>query len=165
MSARTDFVEDQDAFKERVEQDEVSFKPLGTKIGEYARRKKHASGDKSKSNGKGKGKAAVAPASNGKGAWENCETDDEEAVVFEAYHTRFDTPGWKEYHRRMQVFVLMFIEGGSYIDEDDDRWEFVSLYERRKSQVTESGYTYHFVGYTSLYSFFHWPDKTRLRLA
>jgi histone acetyltransferase 1 len=41
--------------------------------------------------------------------------------------TRLDTPGFKEYHRRMQIFVLLYIEGGSYIDEEDDRWEFVTL--------------------------------------
>lgn len=41
--------------------------------------------------------------------------------------TRFDTKGFKEYHRRMQIFVLLYIEGGSYIDEEDDRWEFVTL--------------------------------------
>lgn len=28
----------------------------------------------------------------------------------------------------MQIFVLLYIEGGSYIDEEDDRWEFVTLY-------------------------------------
>lgn len=64
----------------------------------------------------------------------------------------------------MQIFVLFFIEGGSYIDEEDDRWEFVTLYEKRKSAI-EGQFTYSFVGYTSLYEFFYWPDKTRLRLA
>jgi histone acetyltransferase 1 len=142
-----------------VEKDEVSFKPLGTKIGDYARRRRvKPTGDAGK-NSKGKGKAAAKQA-----AWEDCSPEDEDAVVFEAYSTRFDTPGWKDYHRRMQIFVLFFIEGGSYIDEEDDRWEFVTLYEKRKSAI-EGQYSYHFVGYTSLYEFFYWPDKTRLRLA
>jgi hypothetical protein len=29
--------------------------------------------------------------------------------------TTWDTPGFKEYHRRMQLFILLFIEGGSYV--------------------------------------------------
>lgn len=40
----------------------------------------------------------------------------------------WDTPGFKEYHRRMQLFILLYIEGGSYINEDEDPWEFVVLY-------------------------------------
>ena len=39
----------------------------------------------------------------------------------------FDTPGFKEYHQRMQLFILLYIEGGSYIDEDP-AWEFVCLF-------------------------------------
>jgi Histone acetyl transferase HAT1 N-terminus len=38
------------------------------------------------------------------------------------------TPGFRDYHRRMQIFILLYIEAGSYIQEDDERWEFVVLY-------------------------------------
>jgi hypothetical protein len=37
------------------------------------------------------------------------------------------TPGFKEYHRRMQLFILLYIEAGSYINEEEDQWEFVTL--------------------------------------
>lgn len=40
----------------------------------------------------------------------------------------WETPGFKEYHRRLQLFVLLYIEGGSYISEDEDSWEFVVLW-------------------------------------
>lgn len=36
-------------------------------------------------------------------------------------------PGFREYHRRMQIFILLYIEAGSYINEDDDAWEFAVL--------------------------------------
>jgi hypothetical protein len=39
----------------------------------------------------------------------------------------WDTPGFREFHRRMQLFILLFVEGGSYIQEDEDTWEFVVL--------------------------------------
>jgi len=155
-----DYTKSAETFNEWVTADEAAFKPVGTRIGEYAKRKKKVDAKKSK----GKGKANPSEGDRSKGAWENCEITDDDAVVFEAHQTTFKTPGFKEYHRRMQIFVLLYIEGGSYIDEDDDRWEFVTLYEKRKT-AKEGEFTYHFVGYTSLYAFFHWPDKTRLRLA
>jgi hypothetical protein len=39
----------------------------------------------------------------------------------------WSTPGFREHHRRMQLFVLLYIEGGSYIQEDEETWEFVVL--------------------------------------
>ncbi len=57
----------------------------------------------------------------------------------------------------MQLFILLFIEGGSYVHEDEDAWEFVVLYEHWDG-------VYHFAGYTSVYPFWHYPDQIRLRL-
>ena len=37
------------------------------------------------------------------------------------------TPGFREYHRRMQLFILLYIEAGSYIQEEEESWEFVVL--------------------------------------
>jgi hypothetical protein len=36
-------------------------------------------------------------------------------------------PGFREYHRRMQLFILLYIEAGSYIDDAEDSWEFAVL--------------------------------------
>jgi hypothetical protein len=54
---------------------------LGRKIGEYARRKKQQHNGTA-ANDKGKGKAKEVHV---KDQWENCEVNDEGAVVFEAY--------------------------------------------------------------------------------
>lgn len=80
----------------------------------------------------------------------------------------------------MQLFILLFIEGGSYVhvsrnvivtsplrsrsQEDEDAWEFIILYERRKRPGTHIS-TYHFVGYVSVYPFWCYPDQVRLRLS
>ena len=42
-------------------------------------------------------------------------------------YSTWDTPGFRENHRRMQLFILLYIEGGSYINEEEDVWEFVVL--------------------------------------
>ncbi|GAA6037103.1 hypothetical protein JCM8097_008736 [Rhodosporidiobolus ruineniae] len=151
-------------FEKTVEKDAVDFKPLGTKIGAYRMKKDGASGANGGPKGKGKGKSQGGPVLPER-QWEVLEDGDEgsdEEVVYEAYWSNWDTPGFKEYHRRMQIFVLLYIEGASYIDEEDGRWEFVTLFERRKKGDSVS---YHFAGYVSFYSFFCWPDTKRLRLA
>ncbi|EIW85488.1 acyl-CoA N-acyltransferase [Coniophora puteana RWD-64-598 SS2] len=88
-------------------------------------------------------------------------------VEFEVYHATFATPGFKEYHQRMQLFILLYIEAGSYIDDEEDGWEFVVLYEKRK-RTSSSGpgdVAYHFVGYSSLYNFYCYPEQVRMRLS
>lgn len=140
-----DYSKSFESFQSTVEKDASAFVPLGEKIYTYTRR---AAG-----RGKGKGKE-VGP----------IEESDPDAVLYEVYHSTWETPGFREYHRRMQLFILLFIEGGSYIQEDEDKWEFVVLYERR-TKKDNSGFTYHFAGYSSLYPFWCWPDKVRLRLS
>ncbi|KAM0753903.1 histone acetyltransferase type B catalytic subunit [Meredithblackwellia eburnea MCA 4105] len=159
-----DYAKQLPEFSKTVERDSLTFKPVGTKVGSY--RIKSEKGT-SASNGKGKGKGKVAVTdgpSLPERSWEIIGEgeDPEEDVVYEVYGATWDTPGFKEYHRRMQVFVLLYIEGATYIDEDDPRWEFLILFERRKRG---SSVTHHFAGYTSFYSFFCWPDTKRLRLS
>ncbi|OCF74848.1 histone acetyltransferase type B catalytic subunit [Kwoniella mangroviensis CBS 8886] len=148
-----DYTKSEMDFSKLVEKDSSEFKPLGEKIGSYVR----PAAPSSKSKGKGKGKV-----SNG----EELKEDDENAVVFEMYKATWNTPGFREYHRRMQLFILLFIEGGSYVHEDEDSWEFITLYEKRKRPAADSDiWTYHFVGYVSVYPFWCYPDQVRLRLS
>lgn len=49
------------------------------------------------------------------------------------------------------------------MQEDEDAWEFVTLFERRKRKSSGT-FTYHFVGYVSVYPFWSYPDQIRLRL-
>ena len=53
-------------------------------------------------------------------------TDSEERS-FEIYKTDIEAPGFREYHERLQTFILFFIDAGSFIDVDDDRWNFFLL--------------------------------------
>jgi histone acetyltransferase 1 len=76
----------------------------------------------------------------------------------------WDTPGLREYHRRMQIFILFYVEAGSYINEEEEPWEFFILYEKRKRRQSPHSATYHFVGYSSLYNFYCFPEKVRMRL-
>ncbi|KAG2224983.1 hypothetical protein INT45_000104 [Circinella minor] len=81
---------------------------------------------------------------------------------FEIYRTSFINEKFKKYHRRMQFFVLLLIEGSSYIEENDEKWEIYTVYKR---QNTGGSTIYHFVGYCTTYPFFYWPECTRLRIS
>jgi len=87
----------------------------------------------------------------------------ESKIDYEVYHVTFEDPGFREYHRRMQIFILLYVEGGSYINDEEDGWEFAVLFEKRKRK--DGTATYHFVGYSSLYDFYCFPEKVRLRLS
>ncbi|WVQ94717.1 hypothetical protein IAU59_001797 [Kwoniella sp. CBS 9459] len=162
-----DYTKSSTEFKRIVEKDAEGFKPLGEKVGSYVKPAAAAS-SKSKSKGKGKGKGkgtdAVVKGKEESNGDSEIKEDDENAVVFEMYKSTWETPGFREYHRRMQLFILLFIEGGSYVHEDEDAWEFITLFEKRKRPDSEI-FTYHFVGYVSVYPFWCYPEQVRLRLS
>ncbi|KAL2913179.1 histone acetyltransferase 1 [Polyrhizophydium stewartii] len=111
-----------DEFVKRVQSDETTFRPMGTKIHEY----------------QAHGKA------------------------YEMYECTFTTPRFKEYHRRLQTFLVWFIEGASFLQESDTNWHFVLVFE--KSGVPNHE-VYKIVGYLSYYPFYHFPDKRRMRIS
>ena len=116
-----------------MERDASTFKPQGQKIFSYTRPLPHSSSTK------GKGKSNI----------QDLDPQSEDVIEFEVYYVcclatlsivrrylllnvilfqmTWNTPGFLEYHRRMQLFVLLYIEGGSYINEEEDTWEFVIL--------------------------------------
>lgn len=143
-----DYYKQKDTFTSRVELDATSFKPLGEKIYSYKRRSPAALGKRK----------AVIPQ-------DALDPEDPDTVIYEVYHATWNTLGFREYHRRMQLFILLYIEGGSYINEEEDSWEFVVLFERRKRKDAPSTPTYHFVGYSSLYPFYCYPERVRMRLS
>jgi len=83
-------------------------------------------------------------------------------VEYEIYKADVTTPRLKDYHERLQPFVLWFIDGSSYIDSDDERWRYFLLFEKRK----EVGETYYSVaGYVTVYQYYAYPDKIRPRIS
>ncbi|KAJ7491227.1 histone acetyltransferase type B catalytic subunit [Mycena latifolia] len=146
----SDYYKDEKAFLARVEEDATTFRPTGQMIYTYTRPAPYSSA----SNSKGKGVAQQI-----------LDPESEDAIVFEVYHATWDSLGFREFHRRMQLFILLYIEAGSYIDEEEETWEFFVLYEKRKRRNSPNVSTYHFAGYSSLYPFYCFPEKVRLRLS
>lgn len=131
------------------------FRPPGRKIHTYSRPNIGAD--------KGKGRARDRAFGGGQSA--SSAAADDKGRTFEVYQCDWNTPGFREYHRRMQLFTLLFIEGASYIDEGEQNWEFLITYEVTPAPVVSGSASYHFVGYTSLYNFWFYPSWHRLRLS
>jgi len=88
--------------------------------------------------------------------------NEDDSIVYEYYKCSLKTPGFKEYHRRLQLFLLWTIEGASYIDETDNKWIIYTLYQ--KVNVGNS-VTYNLVGYCTCYPFYVYPNKLRMRIS
>ncbi|PWN25918.1 acyl-CoA N-acyltransferase [Jaminaea rosea] len=155
---------DAEEHAKKLEEDIKGWKPLGDKVGEYSR-----PGGASKGKGKA-GSKRPAPGTSANGAASSSSSSsagaaagDSDALHFEIYRSNWQTPGWRDFHRRMQIFALFFIEGASYIHEDEGNWEWLTTWQR---WVDDEGRTrWAFVGYTSLYRFWHYPSSARLRLS
>lgn len=46
---------------------------------------------------------------------------------FEVYTNTITTPGFKEYHERLQTFLWWYIDAASYIDTDDEKWVYYTM--------------------------------------
>ncbi|KAJ2558953.1 histone acetyltransferase 1 [Coemansia sp. RSA 1933] len=83
-------------------------------------------------------------------------------LVYEIYDNAFDNEGFCEYHRRMQTFMLFYIEGAQFIDAADDKWRVFTVFEKL---VLQGAVSYSLVGYCTMYQFYHYPDRKRPRIS
>jgi len=90
--------------------------------------------------------------------------NEEEGVELEYEVTKgnFAMKDVKEYHSRIQIFVLWFIDRSSYISSNDLNWEIYYIFEKRKEFGEEF---YSVVGYATVYPFYSHPGKQRLRIS
>ncbi|XP_076356515.1 histone acetyltransferase 1 [Tachypleus tridentatus] len=82
--------------------------------------------------------------------------------TFEVYRATALDPGFKEYHERMQTFVLWYIDAASFIDIDDELWEFFVMFEKLSCDGEPR---YCFVGYMTVYRYYAYPNKKRPRIS
>ncbi|EGX96865.1 histone acetyltransferase type b catalytic subunit, putative [Cordyceps militaris CM01] len=73
----------------------------------------------------------------------------------------------KQLNKRIQLLILLFIEGGSYIGQapetnssqvempDADRWTLFFLYRKQPSSADPEKSSYIFVGYSTVYRFYY----------
>ncbi|KAK0646657.1 acyl-CoA N-acyltransferase [Cercophora newfieldiana] len=77
--------------------------------------------------------------------------------TFEVWKSSLADPAVKQLVKRIQVFVPLFIEGGTYIptdEPDSDRWTIFFLYQKTPVPGESERVTYMFNGYSTVYRFF-----------
>lgn len=83
-------------------------------------------------------------------------------VTFEIYRANIHTPGFLQYHARLQTFIIWFIDASSFIDVEDEKWTFYILFNRK---VVNGVPSYTSMGYSTVYHFYAFPDKSRYRIS
>jgi hypothetical protein len=44
-----------------------------------------------------------------------------------SWQASFSSEKFRKYHEHMQLFMLLYVEGSSYIDAEDDKWNIYTL--------------------------------------
>lgn len=87
---------------------------------------------------------------------------DGEEREFQIYKTDIEHPGFREYHQRLQFFILFFVDAASFIDDADDKWTFYLLFEKYKC---DNKTKYATAGYMTAYRYYAYPENTRPRIS
>lgn len=82
---------------------------------------------------------------------------------FEVYKADMSCKGFKEYHERLQTFLLWYIDAASFIDIDDDQWHYFNMFEKYTSNV--GSHQYATVGFATVYQYYAYPRHARPRIA
>jgi len=90
--------------------------------------------------------------------------DGGEPANYEVYQSTTSDQGFKDYHDRFQFFIMFYIDAASYIEVDDAKWIFFTLYERYKSSDGNTP-RYAFAGYLTAYRYFAYPENQRPRIS
>lgn len=92
----------------------------------------------------------------------------QESKIYSVYFHQFGTSdnnfdeNFIKFHQFVQFFVLLEIDGGTYIEAKDPRWEVFLLYETER--IDSHDYQ-HLIGYCTAYRFYAFPDRFRLRIS
>ncbi|XP_052744341.1 histone acetyltransferase type B catalytic subunit [Bicyclus anynana] len=86
-----------------------------------------------------------------------------ESQEFEVYYCETSTPGFQAYHERLQTFLLWYVDAASFIDVDDDRWTFFTVFEKYRSST--GGTRYAVAAYATVYRYYAYPRHLRPRIS
>jgi len=84
---------------------------------------------------------------------------------YEVYKCEESTPRFREYHERLQAWIMFYIDAASFIDIDDDSWRMFLMFEKTGGPGSER---YSMVGYITVYQYYAYgreDNKTRPRIS
>ncbi|KAK7586005.1 hypothetical protein V9T40_003881 [Parthenolecanium corni] len=86
--------------------------------------------------------------------------------IYEVYHVHVsntDNNFFEGYYQRLQRFLIWYIDGASFVDVDDDRWNYFIMYEKYTTKENESAYAV--TGLTTVYEYYAYPNNKRPRIS
>jgi len=86
---------------------------------------------------------------------------DDEGLMYEVFKCTEATPDFREYHERLQAWIMFFIDAASFIDFDDDSWRFFLLFQR--TELPGEGTRYGIVGYMTVYEYYAYGRQTNMK--
>ncbi|XP_053615712.1 histone acetyltransferase type B catalytic subunit isoform X2 [Plodia interpunctella] len=89
--------------------------------------------------------------------------DGSDRRMFEVYFSEISTPGFLTFHERLQTFLLWYVDAASFIDVDDDQWNFFTVFEKYDS--CEGGHRYAVAAYATVYRYYAYPRNLRPRIS
>ncbi|XP_071478143.1 histone acetyltransferase type B catalytic subunit-like [Diadema antillarum] len=81
---------------------------------------------------------------------------------FEIYKSSINTAGFRDFHAHLQTFLWWFVDASSYIDVDDEKWMYYTVFEKYPHNESKR---YATVGYATVYRYYAYPDKIRPRIS
>ncbi|CAL1685470.1 unnamed protein product [Lasius platythorax] len=82
---------------------------------------------------------------------------------FVVYKADMSYKGFKEYHQRIQTFLLWYIDAALFIDLDDDQWQYFNIFEKYTTSIGTSRYAT--IGFATVYRYYAYPQHIRPRIA
>ena len=85
--------------------------------------------------------------------------------TFKVYKCQESTPRFREYHERLQAWIMFYIDAASFIDIDDDSWRMFLMFQKTGSPGQER---YAVVGYITVYQYYAYgreKNMTRPRIS
>jgi len=83
--------------------------------------------------------------------------------TFELYKPTMMNPGFKEWYLRLETFIMWFIDGASFIDTDDEQWDYYVIFEKYKDE--EGAEKHAVVGLSTVFRFYAYPEQIRPRVS
>lgn len=83
--------------------------------------------------------------------------------TFEIYYCDAKNKKFLKYHEQLQSFILFFIDAASYIDVDDEKWRFFTIYEKYTNKHSKQAYAV--CGYSTVYEYYAYPVNIRPRIS
>ena len=88
-----------------------------------------------------------------------------EETQFEVYKCEESTARFRDYHERLQAWIMFYIDAASFIDIDDDSWRMFLMFEKTGGPGSER---YAVVGYITVYQYYAYgreTNRTRPRIS